>query len=135
MYDVVDWEVTRWNDMMPEEAEAPLSIDLDIRGRRLSLYACPLLSQLIAWSTDATCQPTGSGLDTSRKYRLVLSVEQPTYCEGLKTQKSGYASFTESDVFWRRPFGPSLQVQRAFSAIVLVADPRYGLQYCSSRDI
>ena len=62
--------------------------------------------------TDVSCQPIGSSIDTSRKYSLILSAKQPTYCEGLEQRKSDYAPHIKSEIFWRRPFGASLQVDR-----------------------
>ena len=58
--------------------------------------------------TDASYQPTGSNLDTSKKYRLIFGVEQPAHCQGLKKSKSDYVRFNGSDIFWGRPFGPAL---------------------------
>ena len=66
----------------------------------------------VAAPTDVSCQPIGSNIDTSRKYSLILGAKEPAYCQGLRKQKSGYVRVNESEIFWRRPFGASLQVDR-----------------------
>ena len=95
---------------MPGPANAgapPVGVNLDIRGRR-PRYPHVRGTNHRLYPTDVSCQPTGPDLNTSKKYRLILGVEQPARCEGLEKSKSDYVRFSGSDIFWRRPFGPSL---------------------------
>ena len=62
--------------------------------------------------TDVSCQPIGSNIDASRKYSLILGAKEPAYYQGLRKQESGYVGVNESEIFWRRPFGASLQVDQ-----------------------
>ena len=64
---------------------------------------------------DVSCQPIGSNIATSRKYRLILGAKEPAYCRGLEQRKSDYSPHNKSEVFWRRPFGASLQVDQIAS--------------------
>ena len=65
--------------------------------------------------TAVSCQPIGSNIDASRKYSLILGAKEPAYCQGLRKQKSGYIGVNESEIFWGRPFGASLQVDHIAS--------------------
>jgi hypothetical protein len=69
----------------------------------------------VAAPADVSCQPIGSNIDTSRKYSLILGAKEPAYCQGLRKQKSGYVGVKESEIFWGRPFGASLQVDQIAS--------------------
>ena len=52
-------------------------------------------------------------MDMSRKYSLILNAKEPAQFQGLPKQKSNYVGVDESEIFWRRPFGPILQVHQA----------------------
>ena len=93
---------------MPANAGAALGVILDIRGRRSGPTHMPAETNHFLYPTDASCQPTSPDINASKKYRLILGVEQPARCEGLEKSKSAYVKFNGSDILWRRPFGPSL---------------------------
>lgn len=63
---------------------------------------------------DASCLPIGSGLDTSKKYRLIFGIIPPTNHDGLEKPKSGYAKFDGNDIFWAGPFESNLYVRLCF---------------------
>ena len=87
--------------------------------------------------TDVSCQSIGPNIDTSRKYRLVLSAKEPAYCPGLRKQKSGYVGVNESEIFWRQPFGASLWVDQIASRqrLTLTCGLLYSTVLCPTSEV
>ena len=118
------------NDAMPTSAHAlQVGSNLDIQGRHSHLRGSIPESKR---PTDVSCRPCRSILDTSRKYSLIFSANEPAaLCSGLQKEKSDYVGFNQSEILWKRPFGASLQVYQSAFAIALRDNSTHALP-CST---